>query len=95
MIEKIMELYKEKTKKDCYKIEIEEGVTPSIMDDKIGGIPSKVCSNPVTNPHSNPAPKPANIAKATPPPLVIIIEATTPPTTKLPSTVKSGMSKIL
>ena len=26
MIEKIMELYKEKTKKECYKIEIEEGV---------------------------------------------------------------------
>ena len=39
MIEKIMELYKEKTKKECYKIEIEEGVTPNIMDDKIGGIP--------------------------------------------------------
>lgn len=39
MIEKIMELYKEKTKKDCYRIEIEEGVIPSIMDDKIGGIP--------------------------------------------------------
>lgn len=39
MIEKIMELYKEKTKKECYKIEIEEGITPSIMDDKIGGVP--------------------------------------------------------
>lgn len=39
MIEKVMELYKEKTKKECYKIEIEEGVTPNIMDDKIGGIP--------------------------------------------------------
>ena len=39
MIEQIMELYKEKTKKDCYKIEIEEDTTPSIMDDKIGGIP--------------------------------------------------------
>ena len=39
MIEEIMELYKEKTKKECYRIEIEEGVTPSIMDDKIGGLP--------------------------------------------------------
>lgn len=39
MIERIMELYREKTKKECYRIEIEEGVTPSIMDDKIGGIP--------------------------------------------------------
>ena len=39
MIDKIMELYKERTKKECYRIEIEEGVTPSIMDDKIGGIP--------------------------------------------------------
>lgn len=39
MIKKVMELYKEKTKKECYKIEIEEGVTPGIMDDKIGGIP--------------------------------------------------------
>lgn len=39
MIEKIMELYKERTKKECYRIEIEENVTPNIMDDKIGGIP--------------------------------------------------------
>ena len=39
MIEKIMELYKERTKKECYRIEIEEGITPNIMDDKIGGIP--------------------------------------------------------
>ena len=39
MIEKIMELYKERTKKECYKIEIEENVKPGIMDDKIGGIP--------------------------------------------------------
>ena len=39
MIEKIMELYKERTKKECYRIEIEEGLTPSIMDDKIGGLP--------------------------------------------------------
>ncbi len=39
MIEKNMELYKEKTKKECYRIEIEEGVIPNIMDDKIGGIP--------------------------------------------------------
>ena len=39
MIKKIMELYKEKTKKECYRIKIEEGVIPNIMDDKIGGIP--------------------------------------------------------
>lgn len=39
MIEKIIDLYKERTKKECYRIEIEEGVTPGIMDDKIGGIP--------------------------------------------------------
>ena len=39
MIEKIMNLYKERTAKDCYKIEIEEGVVPNILDDKIGGIP--------------------------------------------------------
>ena len=39
MIEKIMDLYKSKTQKECYKFEIEEGVTPGIMDDKIGGIP--------------------------------------------------------
>ena len=39
MIEEVIKLYKEKTKKDCYKIEIEEGVTPDILDDKIGGIP--------------------------------------------------------
>ena len=39
MIDKIMELYKERTKKDCYKIEIEDGVTPEVMDDKLGGIP--------------------------------------------------------
>ena len=39
MIEKIMELYKERTEKECYRIEIEENATPDIMDDKIGGIP--------------------------------------------------------
>lgn len=39
MIDKIMEQYKERTKKDCYRFEIEEGAEPSIMDDKIGGIP--------------------------------------------------------
>ena len=39
MINKIIDLYREKTKKECYRIEIEEGVSPSIMDDKIGGIP--------------------------------------------------------
>lgn len=39
MIDDIMSLYKEKTKKECYKFEIEEGVTPDIMDDKIGGTP--------------------------------------------------------
>lgn len=39
MIEKVMELYKQKTAKECYRIEIEEGITPDIMDDKIGGIP--------------------------------------------------------
>ena len=39
MIEKIMELYKERTKKECYRIEIEEDVEPNIMDDKIGGMP--------------------------------------------------------
>lgn len=39
MIEKVMELYKERTKKECYRIEIEDGVTPGIMDDKIGGTP--------------------------------------------------------
>ena len=38
-IKEIMELYKERTKKECYKIEIEENITPDIMDDKIGGIP--------------------------------------------------------
>ena len=31
MIKKIMELYKEKTKKECYRIEIEENITPSIL----------------------------------------------------------------
>lgn len=30
--------YKKETKKDCYKIEIQNG-TPSILDNKIGGIP--------------------------------------------------------
>ena len=39
MIDKIMELYKEKMKKECYRIEIEDDVIPGIMDDKIGGIP--------------------------------------------------------
>lgn len=39
MIKEIIELYKEKTKKECYRIEIEENVIPSIMDDKIGGKP--------------------------------------------------------
>ena len=39
MIEKIMELYKERTEKECYRIEIEEDETPNIMEDKIGGIP--------------------------------------------------------
>lgn len=39
MIEKIMDLYKKRTEKECYRIEIEENVTPNIMDDKIGGIP--------------------------------------------------------
>lgn len=39
MIEKVMEAYKQKTAKECYKIEIEENVVPGIMDDKIGGIP--------------------------------------------------------
>lgn len=34
-----MSLYKERTQKECYRIEIEEGITPSILDDKIGGIP--------------------------------------------------------
>ncbi len=35
---KVIEMFKEKTKKDCYKISIEEG-EPSILDDKIGGKP--------------------------------------------------------
>ena len=35
---KVINLYKEKTKKECYKIEFEEG-EPSIMDNKIGGKP--------------------------------------------------------
>jgi len=39
MIEKIMELYKARTAKECYRIEIEENGTPSIFDDKIGGLP--------------------------------------------------------
>lgn len=39
MIEKIIELYKEKTKKECYRFEIQEDEIPNIMDDKIGGIP--------------------------------------------------------
>lgn len=39
MIDKIMEFYKEYTQKECYRFEIEEDVTPGIMDDKIGGIP--------------------------------------------------------
>lgn len=39
VIEKIMELYKKNTEKECYKIEIEEDAVPSIMDDKIGGLP--------------------------------------------------------
>ena len=38
MIEEIIKLYKEKTAKECYRIEIEDGY-PDIMDDKIGGIP--------------------------------------------------------
>lgn len=39
MIEKIMELYKQKTSKECYRIEIQENLTPDILDDKIGGTP--------------------------------------------------------
>ena len=39
MIEEIMELYKKRTEKECYRIEIEENEMPDIMDDKIGGIP--------------------------------------------------------
>ncbi len=39
MIEKIMEMYKETTAKECYRFEVEEGVEPEIMDDKIGGVP--------------------------------------------------------
>lgn len=39
MIEEILELYKERTQKECYRIEIEEDIVPSIMDDKIGGLP--------------------------------------------------------
>ena len=38
MIEEIMELFKKKTAKECYKIVIDEK-EPGIMDDKIGGIP--------------------------------------------------------
>lgn len=33
---KVIEMFKERTKKDCYKIDIVEG-EPSILDDKIGG----------------------------------------------------------
>ncbi len=39
MIDKVIELYKEKTKKDCYRFEVEKHIAPGIMDDKIGGIP--------------------------------------------------------
>lgn len=35
---KVIELFKEKTKKDCYKINTVDG-EPSILDDKIGGKP--------------------------------------------------------
>ena len=38
MIEEIMKLFKERTAKECYKFEVEEG-TPEILDDKIGGMP--------------------------------------------------------
>ncbi len=36
--EKVIEMFKERTKKECYKIEVVDG-TPDIMDNKIGGIP--------------------------------------------------------
>ena len=36
--EKTLKLFKEKTKRDCYKIEITKG-EPSILDDKLGGLP--------------------------------------------------------
>ena len=38
MIDKIMELYKKRTEKECYKIDIVDGV-PDILDNKIGGTP--------------------------------------------------------
>ena len=37
-IEKILELFKERTKKECYSFEIEEDM-PHILDNKIGGRP--------------------------------------------------------
>ena len=38
MIDKVMELYKKRTEKECYKIDIVDGV-PDILDNKIGGTP--------------------------------------------------------
>ena len=35
---KVVEIFKEKTEKDCYKISLVEG-EPLILDDKIGGKP--------------------------------------------------------
>lgn len=38
-IKEILELYKTKTAKECYKFEIQENEEPGILDNKIGGIP--------------------------------------------------------
>ena len=38
-IEKIMELYKQKTQKECYKFEVEKDIKPGLLDNKIGGMP--------------------------------------------------------
>ena len=38
-IKEILELYKTKTAKECYKFEIQENEEPEILDNKIGGIP--------------------------------------------------------
>lgn len=47
---KVLKLFKEKTKKECYAIKLlkDDKDEPSILDDKIGGRPylPKDCANP-------------------------------------------------
>ena len=65
------------------------------MPDKIAGILKIVCRKPVTNPAAAPARTAQSIASAGLMPVLIRTTVTAAPSGKVPSTVRSAMSRIL